>query len=356
MTFAANFTAIDFETANRRRDSACQLAAVVVRDGQIVDERMWMIRPDPFFFSAFNIRVHGIHPQDVEHEASFGELWDEIADVLGSDCLIAHNAPFDIGVLIGCIERHRLAIPDLHFSCTRLISKQTWPDRGRYGLKPLATWLGVEFRHHDALEDSRACAKLLLAAGIAKQAASLEDLEQRLRIERGTAGTWGVKQAGRKDDRSRKRTSRKPVRRGAAKRTLRGGGGRPLRMPFTPFEDAATVRQRPSTYSAEPAPVPAAQTQPAAGIDFQRVLIRAEFIQPLRGKHVVFRGRLTVMSIEQASELTRRCGGVFQSEADRQTNCVVVGGEADPASIDADASGATVEVFSEAEFLKLLGG
>ena len=36
MGFAPNFTAIDFETASRRNDSACQLGAVVVRDGEIV--------------------------------------------------------------------------------------------------------------------------------------------------------------------------------------------------------------------------------------------------------------------------------------------------------------------------------
>jgi DNA polymerase III epsilon subunit-like protein len=34
-----DFTAIDFETANQRRDSACQLAAVVGRGGQLVDRR-----------------------------------------------------------------------------------------------------------------------------------------------------------------------------------------------------------------------------------------------------------------------------------------------------------------------------
>ncbi len=352
MTFPANFTAIDFETANRRRDSACQLAAVVVRGGQIVDERMWMIRPDPFFFSAFNIRVHGIHPADVEHEASFAELWDEIADFIGGDCLIAHNAPFDIGVLIGCIERHRLPIPELHFSCTRLIAKQTWPDRGRYGLKPLANWLGVEFRHHDALEDSRACGKLLLAAGIAKQASSLEDLEARLRIERGKAGSWGVKQAGRKEDPKRKRTSRKPVRRGVAKRTLRSGSGRPLRMPFAPFEDAAAVRESPSGYLAETD----SRSESTPQIDFQRVMIRAEFIQPLRGKRVAFCGRLTVMSIEQASELTRRSGGVFQPQADQQTNCVVVGAHDDPTTIEALSRSGSVEILNESEFLKRMGG
>ena len=55
MDFAADFTAIDFETASRRSDSACQLAAVRVREGRIVYQACWLIRPEPFYFSEFNI-------------------------------------------------------------------------------------------------------------------------------------------------------------------------------------------------------------------------------------------------------------------------------------------------------------
>ena len=165
MTFAANFTAIDFETANRRPDSACQLGAVVVRDGEIVDQRMWMIRPDPFFFSAGNIRIHGIRPADVDNEPDFAALWDELRPYVTDDCLIAHNAGFDINVLVSCLKRHRLDVPELQFNCTRLIAKLAWPSRPRYGLKPLSNWLGVEFKHHDALEDSIACARLLARGG-----------------------------------------------------------------------------------------------------------------------------------------------------------------------------------------------
>ncbi len=39
------FVAIDFETANHRADSACQLAAVVIQNSDIVAEHSWLIRP-----------------------------------------------------------------------------------------------------------------------------------------------------------------------------------------------------------------------------------------------------------------------------------------------------------------------
>ena len=40
-----DFTAIDFETANERRDSACAVGVVRVRGGQIVDSYYTLLRP-----------------------------------------------------------------------------------------------------------------------------------------------------------------------------------------------------------------------------------------------------------------------------------------------------------------------
>lgn len=190
-----DFTAIDFETANSGRHSACQLAAVKVRGGQIVDQQCWLIRPRPFHFSPINIRIHGISPDQVAEEPEFGQCWPSIAQHLRGQCLIAHNAPFDINVLLACLRYHQLPIPELTFSCTRLIARQTWTDRPGYGLKPLADWLGVTFRHHDALEDSIACARILLAAAESLGASSMESLEQTLALRRGTAGQWGYRGA-----------------------------------------------------------------------------------------------------------------------------------------------------------------
>lgn len=352
MAFLANFTAIDFETANRRRDSACQLAAVVIRDGQIVDEQMWMIRPDPFFFSPGNIRIHGIRPSDVENEPTFGERWHEIAEFLGKDCLIAHNAPFDIGVLIGCLERHQCEIPDLNFSCTRLIARQTWPERQRFGLKPLANWLGVDFKHHDALEDSRACARILMAAGIAKQAESMVDLEERLRIVRGKAGNWGVSHASKKG-RQRKGSAKKKTVGGLPKRTLRRGDGRSLPLPMDPFSNEAVTREVGAAYDQGS---PADLDVNGSSIDWQRLSIRAEFIQPLRGKQIVICGHLALISHDQAAEITRRSGGTHQEQIDDRTNCVVLGSSnVDQQTVDSLAGKHDMQVLTESEFLGLIG-
>ena len=44
-----NFVAIDFETANNQRASACSLALTVVRDNKVVDEFYTLINPETDF-------------------------------------------------------------------------------------------------------------------------------------------------------------------------------------------------------------------------------------------------------------------------------------------------------------------
>ena len=318
MAFGADFTAIDFETASRRADSACQLAAVAVRDGKIADQRMWMIRPEPFYFSPGNIRIHGIRPDRVRAEPQFGQLWDEISAFLADDCLVAHNATFDMNVLMACLARHSCPVPELHFTCTRLIARRTWPGRRRFGLKPLAQWLGIHFRHHDALEDSIACAKILLAAGIDKQSADLPALEKRLRIDRGRAGPWGISHPGRKSSRASTR------------------GGRSTRNPRASIAESRGDYVVGDSRDTASAATPPTETD-SQSVDWQRMVIRAEFIQPLRGKRVVFVGKLQSMSREQAETLTRRCGGTPQPTVDDQTNCLIVGQTSPAAPRRADA-------------------
>ena len=70
-----NFTAIDFETANSKRSSACAIGIMVVENGRIIKEITKLIKPTPDYH---NIRVHGITEDMVENEPDFGELWNEI--------------------------------------------------------------------------------------------------------------------------------------------------------------------------------------------------------------------------------------------------------------------------------------
>ena len=301
-----DFTAIDFETANQRRDSACQLAAVVVRDSQIVDSASWMIRPDPMHFAPSNIRIHGITPDQVRDEPTFAGRWSEIAARLDDDCLVAHNASFDIGVLLACLRRHRLPAPELNFTCTRAVSRRTWPGRRSYGLKPLATWLGIRFRHHDALEDSIACAKLMLAAGIATGCKTVETLESKLRIARGTAGQWGYcgPSAG------RRRANPSGVASRPAESSPGGSAGKA-------HGGSAEKSSRNRDDSAEPPAMPLGE--------LQRLIVRGEFLRPLAGRTVVFTGTFRSFSRDFAESLAARLGANCQSSVTSKTDFVVVG-------------------------------
>ena len=331
MAFAANFTAIDFETANRNRDSACQLAAVVVRDGTIVDKAMWMIRPTPMYFSPGNIRIHGITPDRVAAEPVFGDLWPDILAKLDDDCIVAHNASFDIGVLRACLMKHRCETPEMHYTCTRAIARRTWPHRPRFGLKPLAEWLGIRFNHHDALEDSIACAKILLAAGIDQRAESLEDLETKLRLTRGKAGDWG--QSG---PAARRGAGAKATR----KKLARSAGYRPDRA----AEKSAGYEVKPKI----------------SATDLQRLLIRAEFIRPLSGKRIAFVGRFQEFESDQAQQLATRLGGEFSDTIDASIDVVVAGkigaSEEHPSNkVDQiNQSGGKIALVDEDGFLGLL--
>ena len=349
MGFPANFTAIDFDTANKRSDSACQLAAVVVRDGQIADRKMWMIRPEPFFFSAINIGIHGIRPEAVENESNFGQLWDQIAPYLVDDCLVAHNAPFDIGVLISCLNRHQCDVPELQFTCTRLIARQAWPDRRRYGLKPLATWLGVEFRHHDALEDSVACAKVLLAAGIARRAESLEDLEGKLQLKRGTAGDWGVNHAASKRSKKKSTRSRSPSKRSDPKLPLRRKN-RPLPLPgyqqIDPLSGQLVKEADRGSLLAKP--------------DWQRLLVRAELIRPLAGKRLLIVGTFQHHPHQDVLDLIARAGGECCSAMNATVNQIVIAEASDDsgaaeASAELAAPSNDCQTLSADELYRLLG-
>lgn len=103
-----NFVALDFETASNQRHSACSVALTVVRKSKIVDHYYSLIKPETEFFWR-NIQVHGITQRDVHNAPSFPEVWEEIKPFFTENKLVvAHNLPFDRGVLQGCLDYYNL--------------------------------------------------------------------------------------------------------------------------------------------------------------------------------------------------------------------------------------------------------
>ena len=67
------FAAIDFETANHSRDSACALGVVIVEHGRIVRRLHQWIRPPSREFTF--TYIHGLSWDDVKDAPRFDAVW-----------------------------------------------------------------------------------------------------------------------------------------------------------------------------------------------------------------------------------------------------------------------------------------
>ncbi len=158
-----NFVAMDFETANAKRASACSLALAVVRNNQVTHEFYSLINPETNF-DWRNIKIHGIHSKDVELAPTFPEIWQHIKPLFEVDKLVvAHNASFDNSVLKRTLERYSIKPPHYLTIDTLRTSKQFYPQLQNHKLNTLCDILNITLEHHhNALDDSVACANILL--------------------------------------------------------------------------------------------------------------------------------------------------------------------------------------------------
>lgn len=179
-----DFTAIDFETANPKRASACAVGLVRVRDGQIADEKATLIKPPAGFgeFSAWNMQVHGITPAMVASAPPWRQVAGWITDYAGDDLLIAHNAPFEISVLRQACAAANLPVPRLNVLCTLALARRAC-DLRSHRLPEVAFEFGVRLgSHHDALADARCAAEVAVAMARRRGHDKLEQLAQSLGV------------------------------------------------------------------------------------------------------------------------------------------------------------------------------
>ncbi|MDD4848779.1 MAG: 3'-5' exonuclease [Bacteroidales bacterium] len=154
-----NFAAIDFETANYYPTSACSIGVVIVKDGKMVDSYYHLIHPRPNYYNPKFIEIHGITPQDTENEPDFPEVWSEIVPKIAGLPLVAHNSPFDSGVLKKLHEFYHLTYPNYPFYCTLRASQKELKNLSNHQLHTVAAYFGYDLvNHHHALADAEACA------------------------------------------------------------------------------------------------------------------------------------------------------------------------------------------------------
>lgn len=159
---ATSFVALDFETANNSRNSACSVAIIRVESLEIVSRTYRLIRPPENYFMFTDI--HGITWNDVKVEPTFRDLWSELKPLFNEVSFIAaHNASFDSSVMNACCSSYGLDPPNAPYLCTVKLARQTWR-LNPANLPSVCSYLGLRLEHHNALSDAEACANIVRAA------------------------------------------------------------------------------------------------------------------------------------------------------------------------------------------------
>jgi DNA polymerase III epsilon subunit-like protein len=159
------FIALDVETANSDAASICQIGlACVDMDNRI---ETWAIHVNPLVpFSRFNTQLHGIDAVRVQGAPSFAEVIAELEPLLGRHHLIQHSS-FDRRAIQGAYAALGRRAPAWSWGDSVKIARRAWPEfigNGGHGLAHLKDRLQLSFEHHDAGEDARAAALVVLHA------------------------------------------------------------------------------------------------------------------------------------------------------------------------------------------------
>lgn len=159
------FNSIDVETANEDRSSICQIGIVRIEDGVIQDHWKTMVDPEDEF-DPWNTYIHGITEDDVADSPTLPQLYDELRDRLNGAVIVSHTA-FDRVAVARALAKYDLDPLAVTWLDSARIARRAWPDefgKKGWGLKRIAKAFGISFQHHDALEDARVAALIVLRA------------------------------------------------------------------------------------------------------------------------------------------------------------------------------------------------
>jgi DNA polymerase-3 subunit epsilon len=159
-----DFVAIDVETANADLASICQIGVAAYAASSLVDE--WKTYVDPQdFFDPLNISIHGITEETVADAPTLPGIAEPLLLRL-KDCIVLCHTHFDRVALHQAFNKYGLEPPECVWLDSARVARRTWKQFANcgYGLQNLCDHIGYEFAHHDALEDAKAAAQILLAA------------------------------------------------------------------------------------------------------------------------------------------------------------------------------------------------
>ena len=161
------FIAVDVETAAYDVASICQIGLAFVRFDRSIETYSTYIDPCTRFAEG-NTRLHGIDAETVRDAPTFLEALPELRLVLEKHLLVQHSR-FDEKAFDAACKLAQLPILKSIWTDSVAVARKAWPEfrgNGGHGLANLKKELGLQFRHHDAGEDARAAAEVILKAEV----------------------------------------------------------------------------------------------------------------------------------------------------------------------------------------------
>lgn len=155
-----DFVALDVETMTKYNTSICAIGMVKVIDGQIANKYYALVNPirDELTEKELNFNIHGISLTDCEKAMAFDEQFDSIKNFIGTLKIVAHNSAFDISCLNDTMEFYGL--DGINTSNENVID--TYQETG-LSLTNACERFNISLnKHHNALDDAEACAKIHL--------------------------------------------------------------------------------------------------------------------------------------------------------------------------------------------------
>ena len=155
---------IDFETTGISPDAgarATEIAAVIVRDGRIVDRYQSLMNAGAWV-PPFIEDLTGITNEMVRAAPPAARVMREAAEFVGGRPMVAHNASFDRrfwDAELALVRRTR----QQEFACTMLLARRIYPHAPNHKLGTLVQFAGlpVAGRSHRAMADAEMAASLL---------------------------------------------------------------------------------------------------------------------------------------------------------------------------------------------------
>jgi DNA polymerase-3 subunit epsilon/ATP-dependent DNA helicase DinG len=182
------YTSIDLETTglDPEQDAIIEIGIVRFQGDDILDQ--WSSLVNPRRRVPPNITdLTGITQNDVDEAPTLLQVRSKVAQIVGSDCLVAHNAPFDLAFLSrNGLCKSNPALDTLELATVLL------PTAGRYGLSSLAKHLEIPsppgMHAHRALSDALVTAGLFRVLAEEAESLPLDTLEEI--VAAGRAVAW----------------------------------------------------------------------------------------------------------------------------------------------------------------------